>query len=440
MKKTFLALVGFLCIACGVANAQDDSAKMAKSAGKALATYNMDRANNKSKLDEAKTKIDTALTKPEAQALPSAWLTKGDVYSTLVDADMALRILNPKAPLTGDNDALVAFNAYKKAYEIAVKKYDKTDAVKGIVNVESNLINIGVDKYTTAAYDKAFYSFQAALNAHEILKANDQKSTLDDPKQLDDITYFTAKSAALAKMNKDAMPYFDQLYKKGTENTDVYQSLYDGYAESGDTTAAAKILAEGRTKFPDDPSLLFTEINSLLKAGKLSQLVDRLKQAISKEPNNIGLYITLGNVYDNLFQGALKDKNEAKTTEYFTEANKYYGQALAKDPKNLDATYSTGALYYNKAAYLTQQMNEISDFSPASLKKLDALKTQVMGLFDQALPYFQKAESINPDDTNTLVALTEIYARKEDDLSLEFKKRLTNARAGGKNGTAYFKQ
>jgi tetratricopeptide (TPR) repeat protein len=172
----------------------------------------------------------------------------------------------------------------------------------------------------------------------------------------------------------------------------------------------------------------------------LNQLVDRLKQAISKEPNNIGLYITLGNVYDNLFQGALKEKNEAKTTEYFTEANKYYGQALAKDPKNLDATYSTGALYYNKAAYLTQEMNAISDFSSASLKKLDALKTQVMGLFDQALPYFQKAESINPDDTNTLVALTEIYARKEDDLSLEFKKRLTNVRGGGKNSTSYFKQ
>jgi tetratricopeptide (TPR) repeat protein len=207
----------------------------------------------------------------------------------------------------------------------------------------------------------------------------------------------------------------------------------------GDAAGADKILVEGRTKFPDDPSLLFTEINALLKAGKLDELIDRLKQAIKKEEGNIGLYVTLGNVYDNLFQSMLKEKNDAKATEYFTEANKYYGQALARDPKNVDATYSIGALYYNKAAFLTQEMNEITDFSGAGLKKLDALKNQVMGLFDQALPYFQKAESLNPNDTNTLVALTEIFARKEDELSLEFKKRLNVVKAGGKNETAYFK-
>jgi tetratricopeptide (TPR) repeat protein len=352
---------------------------------------------------------------------------------------MARRMIDPKAPLSGDNDALVAFAAYKKAYEIAVKKYDKTDAVKGIVGIESNLINVGVEKYTAAAYDKAFYSFQGALEANEILKANEQKSSLDDPKQLDEIMYFTGKSASLANMTKEAVPYYERLYKKGTDNADVYQGLYDAKTEMRDSVGADKILVEGRTKFPDDPSLLFTEINALLKAGKLDELIDRLKQAISKEEGNIGLYVTLGNVYDNLFQSMLKEKNNAKATEYFTEANKYYGQALARDPKNVDATYSIGALFYNKAAFLTQEMNAITDFSAAGLKKLDALKNQVMGLFDQALPYFQKAESLNPNDTNTLVALTEIFARKEDELSLEFKKRLNVVKAGGKNETAYFK-
>ncbi|MDX2282420.1 MAG: hypothetical protein NW218_22705 [Saprospiraceae bacterium] len=439
MKKTFLALVGFLCIASSVATAQEDGAKLAKSAGKALATFNMDRANNKAKLEDAKMKIDQALQTPEAQALPSAWLTKGDVYTTLIEGDMARRMIDPKAPLSGDNDALVAFAAYKKAYEIAVKKYDKTDAVKGILGIESNLINVGVEKYTAAAYDKAFYSFQGALEANEILKANEQKSSLDDPKQLDEITYFTGKSASLAKMTKEAVPYYERLYKKGTDNADVYQGLYDAKTEMGDAAGADKILVEGRTKFPEDPSLLFTEINALLKAGKLDELIDRLKQAIKKEEGNIGLYVTLGNVYDNLFQSMLKEKNDAKATEYFTEANKYYGQALARDPKNVDATYSIGALYYNKAAFLTQEMNAITDFSSAGLKKLDALKNQVMGLFDQALPYFQKAESLNPNDTNTLVALTEIFARKEDELSLEFKKRLNVVKGGGKNETAYFK-
>ncbi|MBU6341938.1 MAG: hypothetical protein KGS48_10640 [Bacteroidetes bacterium] len=440
MKKTFLALVCCLYFATGIAIGQEDGAKLAKSAGKSLATYNMDRANNKAKLDDAKMKIDQALQTAEAQALPSAWLTKGDVYSTFIEGDMARRLIDPKAPLSGDNDALVAYDAYKKAYDISVKKYDKSDAIKGILAAQPHLINVGVDKYTSGAFDKSYASFAAALEAHDVLKANEQKSSLDDVKQYDDITYFTGKSASLAKMQKEAMVYYERLYKKGTDNPDVYQGIYDAKVEMGDAAGADKILIEGRAKFPDDPSLLFTEINALLKADKLNELTDRLKQAIAKEPNNIGLYVTMGNVYDNLFQKMLKDKNEAKATEFFNEALKYYNDALTRDPKNVDATYSSGALYYNKAAALTIEMNEITDYSAAGLKKMDALKTQVMGLFDKALPYFQKAENLNPNDLNTLIALTEIYARKEDDLSLEFKKRLTTVKNGGKNESAYFKQ
>lgn len=186
---------------------------------------------------------------------------------------------------------------------------------------------------------------------------------------------------------------------------------------------------------------MFAEINSYLKKGKLDELTDRLKQAIKQEPGNVGLYVTLGNVYDNLYQTMSKEKNDAKATEYFNEAKNYYEQATAKDPSNVDAVYSVGALYYNKAAIRTQEMNALpEDFSSAGLKKLKTLRDEVMLLFDQSLPYFQKAEGINPNDANTLIALNEIYARKEEEvLSAEFKKRLEVVKGGGKNPAAYFK-
>ena len=62
-----------------------------------------------------------------------------------------------------------------------------------------------------------------------------------------------------------------------------------------------------------------------------------------------------------------------------------------------------------------------------------------MGLFEQALPYFQKAESLDANDLNTLIALNEIYPHKEDELSLEFKTRLDLVRGGGKNADSHFK-
>ena len=73
----------------------------------------------------------------------------------------------------------------------------------------------------------------------------------------------------------------------------------------------------------------------------------------------------------------------------------------------------------------------------ANAPKLDEAKQKI----DQALPHFQKAKSLDPNDVNTLIALREIYARKVDDgVSLEFKNRLDTVRDGRKNTTTYFKK
>ena len=90
---------------------------------------------------------------------------------------------------------------------------------------------------------------------------------------------------------------------------------------------------------------------------------------------------------------------------------------------------------------MTKQMNALSDdYSKEGLKKYEALKTKVLAEFELALPHFQKAESIDPNDTNTLIALKEIYARlNQVELSAEFKTRLEKVQDGGKNEMPYFK-
>lgn len=440
MKKSLVFLLGFLFLAV-YSQAQEDGVKLAKKAGKALTSYNIDPTNNASKLEEAKTEINQALKTPDAQVVASAWITKGDVYNTFLQRDMAKRLIDPKAPLTGDNDALEAFNGYQKGFELATKKYEKSDALKGISEVQGHLINIGITKYEAGDYEKAFLSFQAVLQSHETLSANDQKSLLDDKEQYENQVYITGLAAQLAKRDSDAVTYYEKLYKAGTDKPAIYEGLYNIKVEQGDEAGAQKILEEGRKKFPNDSGLLFAEINDYLKRGKLEELIDRLNQAIKQEPNNIQLYITLGSVYDNLYQRELQAKNDAKANEYFDSAKKEYETAMAKDSTNADAVYSLGALYYNKAAFRTQELNNLpEDFSSAGMKKYEILKNEVMGLFDQALPHFQKAESLNPNDMNTLIALSEIFARKDDlEKAGEFKKRLEVLKEGKKNETPYFK-
>ena len=75
------------------------------------------------------------------------------------------------------------------------------------------------------------------------------------------------------------------------------------------------------------------------------------------------------------------------------------------------------------------------------MKKYDAKKLEVDQIFDKALPYFQKAERVNPSDRNTLIALKEIYARKNKmDIADEFTRRLETVESGGTVNSSYFEQ
>ena len=99
------------------------------------------------------------------------------------------------------------------------------------------------------------------------------------------------------------------------------------------------------------------------------------------------------------------------------------------DAKSFDAVYSIGALWYNKAAAYSVELNPLSsDYSAAGSKKYDAKKAQMDDAFNKAMPFFIQAEQLMPDDVNTLVALKEIYARQEKyDKVEEYKQKLEKA-------------
>lgn len=431
----------FLSILLPIAQVAAQGADLAKRAGKALTSYNIDPPKNRANLDEAKVLINEALQYPDAQGLASAWITKGDIYNTFLQSDMARRQLDARFQITGDNDALEAYTSYKKGYDLAQKQYEKRDAIIGASEVQGHLINIGVSKYEAGEYEKAFFSFQAALECHDLLSSNTQKSILDDPEQYNNQVYITAKSAQLAQRYDDALRYYGKLYQSGTDKAAVYEAMYTIKSQTGDDAGAGRILAEGRRKFPEDSGLLFAQINDYLKKGKTQELIGMLQQAIHQEPDNVALYVTLGNVYDNLYQQAMQAGDAGQADTYANEARQNYQIALEKDPGNIDAAYALGSQYFNKAALLTQEYNSLpEDGSEEGTQRRESLMNEMMSLFDQALPYFQKAESRNANDVNTLIALTEIYTRKGDTgKATEFKKRLDRVNAGGQNKTSFFR-
>ncbi len=448
MKKLVFAFVALLFVTSLTAQDHEKSYKKAK---RTLTNYHLNPTDT-DKLSDAMEKIDYALS-GDLSGIKNPhdpYLVKGEIYNTIANSQISAATLAKQDPALAakagttvevDNPANSAYEALAKALELAEKKSAKKSVLKALYENQNYTSNTGIMAFEEKKYETAFISFENVVKAHDLIKSAGGQSTLDADGAYDNQLYLIGLAGLNAQKYDAAKPYLIKLYEKGTEEPLVYSSLYSIEAEK-DMDAAYVYLEAGRKKFPEDNSLLFSEINHFLKLGKLDDLIGRLNTAIEKEPDNVSLYTTLGNVYDNLYQKEVEAGNLEKEKEYFDMAMKNYKVAVEKEPGNVDGHYSMGALYFNKAALVTQEMLKLNDdFSKEGMKKYESLKGEASELFKLALPHFKQAESLDPNDINTLIALKEIFARTDDIAkSNEFKDRMKTVQDGGTNPSSYFKQ
>ncbi len=389
MKKALMIFMGILLM--GTSMSAQEYKKPMKNAKKALAKYVKDTENNAAELTNAMSFLDEAMAiDGNAAAL---YNLKGEINGTLADMEIRKTLLDPTYALQSPEAALSSFEAYSKGLELAGDdKKAKKVAVTGLESVQRHLDNIAITHYNLQDYASSFNNFSSVLKAHELIAANGGKSFLADEAAVNEKTFSTAVTGYYGEKLTEATPYFKSLYTSGSEEPLVYEALYK-------ITSDAKYLEEGRVKFPADKGLMFALINEKIQSGDMAGAKSALDSAIEADPENVSVYVTAGSV--------------SERTGDMESAKKYYEQALTVDETNFDATYSIGAMYYNQAAGMTEELNALAnDYSKAGTAKYDAAKVKMDGLFDQALPFFAKAEGLNGADVNTLIALKEIYARK----------------------------
>jgi tetratricopeptide (TPR) repeat protein len=444
MRKLILSMfVLLLSVTAVMAQTGEDALKDAK---KAFDNFVLTNDNNK--LTEAVDMVGKAMDDATLAADPKALVEAGDIYSAAINSYVIARSINTTDPSSTEalveNAAVKAADAYMMAIKNADpkkgKKYVKS-GLKGLAALQPNISNEGIYAIQDKKYEKSMKAFQTSVTVHEFLKANDSDSAFDeDMTKLDDEKYYGGLAALLIEKYDVAEPMFTELYKNGYDDSAIYDGMYKIASAKGDKEAAGKYLAEGREKYPEEASLLFTEINYLLGEGRLDELTGKLDMAIAKEPTNTSLYATLGQVYEKLYTTATEEGNEDKAKKYFDLAKSKYEEGLTKDPEAARLIYSLGAMIYNRGAAMSQELVELgNDFSKEGQKKYEIMKTEVDGEFAKALPYFQKAEMSDPNDLNTLIALKEMYARNDEyEISGEFKTRIEKIQAGGTIEKSYF--
>ena len=92
----------------------------------------------------------------------------------------------------------------------------------------------------------------------------------------------------------------------------------------------------------------------------------------------------------------------------FEEAKKNYEEALKIDPQYFEAQLYLAKLVYADAASIKKEMSNLG-ITAADKKKRFELDKQLVEKLKIALPYWEKAEKLNPSDQEVLDTLYSIY-------------------------------
>ena len=435
-------ILGLLCVVSFTLNvtAQVEPEKAFKKAKKAYSSYNLDPANNAASLPEAYEMISVAVTDEEVAAQFNTWQLKAQICNSIVTTE-SNEVLNgtKKEMAVGTVEkAMEAYDATEMAVKTALKKFQKTATKTLWRETGTTMSNMYVFYVQQDMYAEAFPYANNLISVHDKLAEMDE-IYFEDELALQDQMYAAAFCGNRAG-SADAKGLYKRLIDLGSEKAAVYSDYFSILVAEGDEEAALAVLDDAKKKFPEKQEILYAEINYFLQNDRYEELVDKLKEAISREPNNKTLYSTLGSVYEQIYNAKVTEAGEEneETIMLFDSAKEYYAGAIEKDATFTDAIYALGALYYNKAAALNEKMRNLGTSKEENML-YDKYKAEMDQLFDTSLPYFQDVEKIDPNDRNSLIALKEIYAKSGDlNMSKEFKTRLETIDAGGKNESSYF--
>lgn len=330
------------------------------------------------KYDEAKSMIDAATTYEKTMNEGKTWFYRGIIYGAL-DTTSAYK--------STENLASIAAESLKKADELSggkanayfisdangIQLYDqlvggisqsyliKGDKLFNSEDYKGALIQF--EKGITFKADSTFYQYAgfAAYNAEERDKA----------------VQYLLDYARVGGRNQQAvtMPaliaYEDQKFDKSLEAS----------------RAALKIL-------PSNKDMKTVELNSLIQLQKYDEAAALLESNLKTNPNDAQGYYLLG-----VLNSELKKFDLAKGN---------FESALKIDPKHFDAALALARLNYQDAKVIKDEMNALG-ISAADKKKKFELDSKYLAKLKEILPYWERAEKINPNDQNVLDGLYTIY-------------------------------
>lgn len=238
----------------------------------------------------------------------------------------------------------------------------------------------------------AYEAFKAyiAIPDLEMMQEKRYKDRLPKDTTYQDICYNAALAAYNAKMYDTAITDLRKLIEQNVKPVQAGQFIYQSYINLGDSASANAWLDECINRYADNTWFMQNRINNLVSGGQMDEALVYLDKAIAADPQTQYL----------LLKGSILDMQKR-----FDEAIAVYEEALKAEPENADLWYNYGVVYVDKA----NQLNEKAAYMNAKDYKI--ARVEITETFRKALPYFQKAHQLKPDDYTYKHQLRSLYYR-----------------------------
>lgn len=379
MKKTLLTLATAAAFAAGL-----PSLVSAQTSAVTNAILNQ----RTGLLDKARADIDKAIVNEKTSIKAKTWFTRGEIYQGMLESPIYSKQLQAGEGLQK------AFESFNKTIELDTKtgEFGK-QAVTKMDNLYGRAFNDAVTSYNAKDYDKAIASYKLASQ----IKPQDTTAVL-----------YSAYASEAKQDFPAAKASYNQLLAMNYKSVTLYSRLFQMAKQENNQAEAAKILQQALLAYPTNKGFMLEDLNMSLAGGKGEDALGKINKSIAADPSNSNLYAVRGSMYDQ------QKKTELAVADY--------KKAVELDPKNFDAQFNLGVYNYNKAADFYTKASKMD----LKTYQISGKKSEVEGkrFFEAAVPYFERALELQPNDRNTLTSLKKIYfrlGRTADSARLETK-------------------
>ncbi len=334
---------------------------------------------------DAKAIIDATVSSEKFANNAKAWYLKGLIYAgidTTQNQEAKSLIADPFP------DAKAAFD---KAISLEPDKGSFINDATGFPMLVDQVSAYFAQKY----FDKGLKAYQ------------DDKDYKESLKQIERTLYFIPNDTSVllnaglffapaAEDHEKTIKYLRKYIEQGGQSSDAYTLIFATYRdELKDNEKALAVAKEAMAAFPNHHEFPKYELDMYIRMERLPEAKGAMERQAANDPTDHETRYFLGVVNAQL--GDLET------------ARKWYDESIKLAPDYFEPRLAVAELVFQDAKKIKTEMNQLG-ITAADKKKRFELDVVLVEKLKAALPYWEAAEKINPDDERVLDNLYSIYS------------------------------